>query len=349
MEAQVRAVRSHRHLNRGRAVKLGIGLLISALFIYALLSRTPLDQVTAALSRADPRLLATALVGVAFSYALRSKRWQIMLERLGAQVRFSDAAIPLMGCVALNNVLPFRAGDVVRIVAFRRFTKVAPLMQLGSLVLERLLDIATLMTILSATLALHQMNALQPRIRDGLELVAVAAVVAIFGFLVAPRPIRMTVKAIEARVPRLRPAGESLLRLSEAITALSRPLLLVRLAALSILAWLCEGFAYVAVARALDVGHSLPAGLMALGLGTLATSIPSSPGYVGTFHYFAALALMQFGNAPALATAYAILIHALLWLSTTIVGLLLMLFAGRSIRRGDATPPTSLPEEGRAS
>jgi uncharacterized membrane protein YbhN (UPF0104 family) len=177
--------------------------------------------------------------------------------------------------------------------------------------------------------------------------VAIVAVLAIVGFLAAPAPIRMVVRAVEARVPRLRAAGESLLRLSTAITALSRPLLLARLAGLSVLAWLCEGFAYVAVAHALDLQHSIPAGLLALGLGTLATSIPSSPGYVGTFHYFAALAVMQFGADPALATAYAILIHALLWLSTTTVGLLLMLVAGR--RAGlEAAVSNSAAEKGSA-
>lgn len=322
-----------------RALKLAVGFSVSALFIYALFSRTPLARVGAALSQANPAFIFAALGAVALSYVIRSQRWALMLRRLGAQVRFSDAAIPLMSCVALNNVLPFRAGDVVRIVAFRRLTKVAPSMQLGSLVLERLLDIATLMAILSVTLALNGLTGLQPRVRVGLEGVALAGIAAVVVFLAAPAPIRMVVRAVDARVPRLRRTGESLLRLSEAITALSNPLLLARLAGLSALAWLFEGSAYVAVARSLDVAHSLPAGLLALGLGTLATSIPSSPGYIGTFHYFAALALTELGTDPALAAAYAILIHALLWLSTTSAGLFLMLLAGR--RPGQLTAPAS--------
>ena len=115
-------------------------------------------------------------------------------------------------------------------------------------------------------------------------------------------------------------------------------------------AWLCEGSAYVAIARALDVGHSLPAGLLALGLGTLATTIPSSPGYVGTFHYFAALALRQFGTAPAVAAAFAILIHAVLWLSTTAVGFLLMLAAGPAAWRIRPAPTSAAaPERRRVS
>ena len=334
---------------RGRLLQLVAGLLISLVFVYALLSRVPLAQVGAALERARPPLVGAALCGIAFSYSLRTQRWAMMLRSLGANVRFAEAAVPLMGCVALNNVLPLRAGDVMRIVAFRRLTKVPPSMQLGSLVLERLLDIATLMAILFATLALQRGTGLQPRIREGLEAVALAAVLAVAGFLAAPAPLRLIVRGVEARVPRLKPAGESLLRLSEAIKALSRPGLLARLAGLSALAWLGEGSAYVCIALALGVGHTVPAGLLALGLGTLATTIPSSPGYVGTFHYFAALALTQTGAAPALAAAFAILIHAVLWVSTTATGFLLMLAAGRDVWRAPSAAPVRAPEQGSAS
>jgi uncharacterized protein (TIRG00374 family) len=334
---------------RGRVIQLVVGLGISVLFVYALLSRVPLAQVGAALERARPWLVAAALVGIVLSYSLRTQRWAMMLRRLGADVRFSEAAVPLMGCVALNNVLPLRAGDVMRILAFRRLTKVGPSMQLGSLVLERLLDIATLMAILFATLVVQRVTGLQPRIREGLEALALVALLAIAGFLAAPAPLRMVVRAVEAKVPRLRRAGESVLALSTAIAALSRPGLLAKLSGVSLIAWLCEGSAYICIALALGVGHAIPAGLLALGLGTLATTIPSSPGYVGTFHYFAALAVSQVGTAPALAAAYAILIHAVLWVSTTTVGFLLMLAAGRDVWRAPAVQPAAAPEQGSLS
>lgn len=338
------ALDAGRPKKRGGTARLVAGLVISLVFVYALLSRAPLREVGHALSHARLSWVAIALIGVVLSYGLRTQRWAMMLRSLGARVRFGDAATPLMSGVALNNVLPLRAGDVTRILAFRNLTKVGPSMQLGTLVLERLLDMATLMVILFATLALQPVSALDPRLRGGLELVAGGAVVAVTLFLAAPAPLRLVVRAVEARLPRLRAAGESLLRLSEAITALSRPLLLARLSGLSLLAWLCEGSAYVSIAQALHVGHALPAGLLALGLATLATTIPSSPGYVGTFHYFAALALKQFGVDPALAAAYAILIHAVLWLSTTAVGFLLMLAAGPAAWRIRSAPPAAAAE-----
>jgi uncharacterized membrane protein YbhN (UPF0104 family) len=60
--------------------------------------------------------------------------------------------------------------------------------------------------------------------------------------------------------------------------------------------------------------------ILALPLATLATLIPSTPGYVGTFDYFAVLALTQTGNGTDAATAFALLAHLLLWLPPTVIG-----------------------------
>jgi uncharacterized membrane protein YbhN (UPF0104 family) len=59
-----------------------------------------------------------------------------------------------------------------------------------------------------------------------------------------------------------------------------------------------------------------------LAAATLATLVPSSPGYVGTFHYAAALTMEAAGMGRDAATAAAILIHGVLWLTTTAIGLL---------------------------
>ncbi len=76
-----------------------------------------------------------------------------------------------------------------------------------------------------------------------------------------------------------------------------------------------------------------------LAAATLATLVPSSPGYVGTFHYAAVLTLEAAGMGRDAATATAILIHAVLWVTTTAIGLLCWLhLLYRTARRPVATP-----------
>jgi hypothetical protein len=330
---------------RAPALKLALGLAISAAFLYALLSRAPLHDVGAALGRANLGWVAASLLAVCLSYTLKTQRWVLMLRSLGGAPGFRQALTPLMGSVALNNVLPFRAGDIVRVMAFRRYTGVQPSMQLGTVILERLLDVGALLAVLVAVATLWPLPELAPGVLAALRMLALAALAALAGFMAAPRPLRMLVRAVGSRVALGR-AGEILLRFSEALERLSSTTLLARLAAFSLAAWFCEGLAYVAVAQSLGAPAPLPAGLLALALGTLSTMIPSSPGYIGTFHYFAALALAQLGAGRAEAAAFAILIHAILWLSTTSVGFLLLFLDRPPETSAIGRAAAEIPEEG---
>jgi uncharacterized protein (TIRG00374 family) len=311
-----------------RVLKVLIGVAISGVFLYATLRAVPFRKVVAALGHARPEWILLSLVAIGAAYFLKTCRWAVMLRSLGAPIKVRDAAVPLMGAVAFNNVLPFRAGDVIRIVAFQRYTRVPASAQLGTLVLERLLDLFVLMSFLFAAVSFWRISVLDEALLSGLRLVALGVAAAIILFIAAPRPIQLVVRWVDARFPQLARLGEALLRLSGAISTLSRPLLLARLVGISIVAWAAEGGAYFAVGHALGVATAPQAALLALCVGTLSTVIPSSPGYVGTFHYFTSRVVTEFGGGAVGAAAYAILIHALLWLSTTAAGFLLMALAG---------------------
>ena len=325
----------------GRAIKLAIGLLLSGVFLYATLATVPFAKVMDVLSGAKPQWIAAALGCLFVGYLLKIYRWTMMLRSLGARVGIAETATPFLGGVAFNNVLPLRAGDVIRVVAFQRFTGVPASGQIGSLLLERLLDLLVLMLFLFATVSFWRITALDETVLAGARWAAFAVAAAILMFIAAPRPIRGVVRWAEGRLPRLRAAGEALLRLSDAVAALSRPVFLSRVALISILAWLAEGSAFLMVGLALGVAPTAPAALLAVSLGTLSTIIPSSPGYVGTFHYFTAKAVSAFGAGQVGAAAYAILIHAILWLTTTAAGFLLLALSSFESKRVAATTPAS--------
>lgn len=320
----------------GRGLKLALGLVVSALFLYATFRTVSVAKVGNALAAARPEWLFIALLFVALAYALKILRWLIMLRSLGARIGFRDAAPPFLGGVAFNNILPLRAGDVIRVLAFQRFTGVPASGQIGTLALERLMDLLVLTGLLFATLSFWPVDVLDEALLAALRLVALGAMAAVLLFILAPAPLRWTVRRTEHRLPRLRPAGEALLRLSDAVATLSRPVFLARVLVLSLLAWIAEGGVYFAVGHALGVADDPQVALLALSVGTLSTMIPSSPGYVGTFHYFAAKVVGAFGAGAVGATAYAVLVHALLWVSTTSVGFLALALSGMQFRQKEA-------------
>jgi uncharacterized protein (TIRG00374 family) len=330
--------------NARRSIKLVLGLLISALFLAATLRAVPLGQVAEALADASLSWVLIALGFVSLAYLLKIYRWTVMLRSLGAEVRVGEAAVPFLGGVAFNNVLPFRAGDVIRVIAFQRFTGVPASGQIGTLALERLMDLFVLLALLFATVSFWQVRLLDAGLLAGLQLAAAALAVAVLLFIAAPHTLRLVVTWAERRWPKLHRFGGALLRLSDAVATLSQPTFLFRILLLSLAAWLAEGGVYYAVGQALGVAATPHAALLALSIATLATLIPSAPGYVGTFHYFAARVVAATGGSPVGAAAFAILVHGLLWLSTTASGFLALAISGTRTRPMVAAPANTNSE-----
>jgi hypothetical protein len=185
----------------------------------------------------------------------------------------------------------------------------------------------------------------------GGALVGLVAATMLLTFILAPDPLQRLSDWLVRRAPlgrgRLRARASALSNQFFASLAVARPLRRVLvLLAFTALAWALEGTMYACVAWSLGVEVSAAGPWFALATGTLATMIPSSPGYVGTFDYFAVLGLMAFGATRVAALTFALLVHILLWLPVTVVGgaWLLLLPARRR-----ATAPTTLVETDRAA
>jgi len=56
------------------------------------------------------------------------------------------------------------------------------------------------------------------------------------------------------------------------------------------------------------------------GIVNLSTTLPSAPGYIGTFDAPGIALLGAYGVEPALAAGYTLVLHAALWLPITVVG-----------------------------
>ena len=89
---------------------------------------------------------------------------------------------------------------------------------------------------------------------------------------------------------------------------------------LSVVAWFLEGCLFVCGLIAIAPDAPYVSGWFALATGTLATLIPSTPGYVGTFDYMTKLAYEAFGVGSNLAGITALLVHVLIWVPLTLAG-----------------------------
>jgi glycosyltransferase 2 family protein len=88
----------------------------------------------------------------------------------------------------------------------------------------------------------------------------------------------------------------------------------------SVVIWLLETGKYWFVMHAFNFTVSFFALMLMNGIVNLATTIPSAPGYVGTFDGPGIAVLRAYGVAQAVATSYTLVLHVALWLSPTLLG-----------------------------
>jgi len=319
---------------KARYAKFAAGLLVSAVALYFLLSGIDPDALARSWSRVSAAGLLLAISVLFLDYALRVVRWWLMLRSLEARVRVRDCVTPFVSSIALNNVLPFRAGDAIRAFGFRRQLGLSGSAVLGTVLLERLLDLCMLLMVFFGGLALAPAGALPAGAARGAAVLGAAALLALVALPIAgPALARWLDSRVRegANVRALRPPsriGEGAATFLRSFGFLRSPAQMFMLVALSVVIWVLEGAVFAVVALDLGSGTPIAASWFSMALGTLATLLPSTPGYVGTFDYFAMTGLAAFGASREVATAFALAVHAVLWAPLTAVGLSILLVHG---------------------
>lgn len=303
-----------------------IGLAITILFSWLLLRQ--LDWATL---RTVPSVLSIPLLGIALGflimgYSIRIFRWWWMLRALEPQLPLQACFWPFVAGIAVNNLLPLRAGDVYRILGFRQHLHSPASRLFGTLLIERWLDLTILLLLFFIGLLATTPAAIPKRFTYLAAAIAGICIVLILAvWLFVPHLHHLTDRiAANPFLTRLG-WGERLHHFTDHLTQsllISRnPRLTGQLLLLSLLGWGFEGAVFAVVAEALASGVNFPGAWFALATGTLATLLPSSPGYFGTFDYFTMRGLIAYGARPEMAAVTALIIHLVLWIPITLVGI----------------------------
>jgi uncharacterized membrane protein YbhN (UPF0104 family) len=235
----------------------------------------------------------------------------------------------LVGYLA-NTVLPARLGEGVRAVLLARREGLPMPDTIGSVVLERLLDILTV-AILGATAAV----ALGAR-GQTLIVALVGLAVAVGALVVVAIAARFLRRSHWGRLERARTIVGGLL---SGASPAGRAPVIARALALTVITWLLDAGIYWLVARSLGVDLAPVAAMIVSTVAVLSTAIPAAPGYVGTFELAASGALRALGVDVETALAVAIVAHAVVILTTAVGGTVAAVAIARDgLPAPDATP-----------
>lgn len=143
------SVRSRWRPGRLRIIQAVAGIGISAVLLWLALRGLDFGQTWEALSGANFWYLIPAMLIYFAGVAIRGLRWQRLLlpvERIPAR----QAIALLIVSYTVNNVVPARMGDVMRVFLLARETGIRKSASLATVVLERLLDVLAILAIIVA-------------------------------------------------------------------------------------------------------------------------------------------------------------------------------------------------------
>lgn len=333
-----------RRFGKERVV-MSIGFALSAALVYLFLRRVDLTRLGSTLVSVNLWILSLSVLtkGAVFSFgALRSK---VLLKPL-RRYRFAECLAPLLGGYVTNNVFPFRLGELVRIDMLARAGGLSRGSTVAVVALERLLDLASFLILLAVAVPVLAID-LSGDLRLAWYLAAILGTVLGLLWLVSDpsrfpqvvvffsRPFSRRMQAWLFEKAQRFIDGFSALRSSRAMLEALVLTFLIRVTGmLTIQCWLW--------AFGLDLPLYSP--LIVMVFISVGTMIPSSPGFIGTFHVACAYALELMGVEPAMAASVAVAGHFMATVPWTIMGLFVSLPAIRMMWRRSRQP--SQPVEG---
>lgn len=306
-----------------------LGLVISALFLYLALKGLHLEDLWASLLGARYFWLLPGVAVYFIGVWVRAWRWHYLLRPLKAvptRTMFPVVAIGYMG----NNIYPARAGEVLRAVVLKRREGVPISASLATIIVERVYDGVVMLAFVFLNLPELAKLTADSGFVGNIQTLALWGAGAFVGALVAFLLAAMFPQRAEALVAwliqRILPerwrdkVSGVVLKFLKGLESLRSPREAIMVFLTSVVIWLLETGKYWFVMHAFDFEVSFFALMLMNGIVNLATTIPSAPGYVGTFDAPGIAVLKAYGVNAAMAASYTLVLHVALWVPITALG-----------------------------
>jgi uncharacterized protein (TIRG00374 family) len=329
--------------------KLWIGLLISAVFLYLSFRKVDIYRTWIVIRASELWLIALVIIITFFQFVIRAWRWYILLETV-KKTDFSNRLLSILIGFAANCILPARLGEFIRANYLGYTEKISRVSAFGTIVVERIFDglillLILLIGLLGATLT-EELNAVSGGLRAmGLTLFLLYILLILFLAGFKYRTDRFV--AILERL--LFPFSQSLR--SRIITGVRNFALgLVPIKDLygwtmaifySFLLWFSALYQIRLIASSIGLSIPFIAVFIIMAIAAFGVMIPSSPGYIGTFHLAVQYGFLLFGVAREEALSAAILLHATFFFPTIVFGAIALIWLKTS--RGEISGESLAP------
>ena len=322
-----------------RALKLALAVAVSGVAVWVSMKDVRFTEVVAALEHASYLGFVGVMALTIFGFWIRAIRWRSLIaspRRIGTGSLFSATMIGFMA----NNVLPFRLGEFVRPWALARREQLSKTTLLATIVVERAVDMLTLLGILGLAMLVHPISEATEggrMVRAGAGVLLTLCVVLTAMVVTLESQPKLAQRVIGACTGFL-PEGLRA-RVARAVQHFLEGLGLFRdlprLAWVFLLSFLMFGIYALALSLSMSsMRIDVPwyGGLIMLVITAIGIMVPAAPGYIGTLNIacIAGLALLHVGKDMAVPFSWFYFVSQ--WLPITAVGLFYLNREGLSLR-----------------
>ena len=334
-------------------IRFIVGVLVGVILLVFFASTAGIHEMLMALKSAN---YAYVLIGIAAYFVslwLRTIRWRILLINT-KQIKVRRLLPVVIVGYMVNNVLPFRIGELVRSYFLSRRESVSTATGLSTILLERLMDSLALLLLIGATSFFVPLStplkkfSLSTNI-DSTVLLAIFTLPFIFIFLglvvvalnrkIASRFVHFIAQFLtESLKASLIQVTEKLL---DGLKSLTDREQITKSLLISIPIWIAEStlFYFIAFSLNIDEGFDglvalFTASILVTGITNIVSSIPAAPGGLGIFELVAreTLVYMPHGSiSRPEAAAFAAVTHTCLLLPPILLGQIFLWFNGMSV------------------
>lgn len=265
---------------------------------------------------------------------LRAVRWKLLfapIKKIRIQPLFSATMIGFMA----NNLLPARLGEFVRAYVIGRHENVAKTASFGTIVVERVFDGLVLLSFLIMSFVT---NSSLPDLVVVSGYIVGSVYLITLGFLImlVMRPDR-AMSLLDLILKRMSDSFAERVRVlirsfTSGLEVLRRGKGLIGVLIMSFVLWFVFTLSIHYGLRAFNLELPYTASMLIMAILGFGVTIPSSPGYVGTFQASCVVALTLFSVSQADALSFSIVFHASQYIPITLAGLIYLWMDHLSLR-----------------
>ena len=267
-------------------------------------------------------LLITSTAIYISTYYFRGIRWRMMLIKVKKISIWKMTKYVIIGFMT-NNILPARLGEFARALIISGKEKISARASFASVVLERVFDGVTIVGLLMV-LVLQQ-----PFPNWVRQMGMIATGIFFIGFVVLillGHRGEHWINIIQGKFSGelIGSAAGFMSKFIEGLEILKDKGQIAAILFLSCFIWAVEVVNYFLVMKCFGIELTIGAAAFVLVVANLGIMIPSSPGNVGTMQYFIILGLSVYNVGKSMSLAYALVLHAAMYFSITIIGIIFL-------------------------